>query len=288
MGTIHALYTMEEVYIILVILATLYQTALSSSIPILCVMTHCLTEFTQCSLDKQCMEILTCLSDCDQADAECSFTCGMGSEAGKNHHFVNLLKCMVENDCMDKYPESGRCLATDDQALDITDYDMVAGDWWTVWGQSCGQEDSHGVWSGAYDWYPCSHARFIQVEENEWVNNTTYCPGSNSMCNGELIVTVPQVYWSSPGVLRHDYPQAEAPVVPQIEDWKWLWISGDWAVVVWCGSNPMLEYNGAFVLSRHRSNGTIPAELEGEIKDQLRMYNMDLSTMCLTDSTECS
>ena len=76
------------------------------------------------------------------------------------------------------------------------------------------------------------------------------------------------VYWSSPGVLRHDYPQSEAPVVPQIEDWKWMWVSEDnnWAVVVWCGSNPMLDYNGALVLSRTRSDGTLPPELEPVIR----------------------
>ena len=28
---------------------------------ILCVMTHCLTEFTQCSMDPECMTILNCL-----------------------------------------------------------------------------------------------------------------------------------------------------------------------------------------------------------------------------------
>jgi len=267
------------------VLASIGQTA---SIPIMCVMTHCLPEMTRCSMDSECLAILTCLSGCEPSDAECSFTCGMGGDAGKNEHFTDLLKCMVENECMDKYEESGSCLAADSQALDITDYDMVAGDWWTVWGQSCGQEDDLGTWSGAYDWYPCSHARFIQVEEEEWVNNTTYCAGSDSVCEGEVLVTVPKVYWSSPGVLRHDYPQSEAPVVPQIEDWKWMWISGDWAIVVWCGSNPMLEYNGAFVLSRNPSDGTIPTNLEGEIREQLQLYGMNLDTMCLTDSTHCA
>merc|ERR1712013_772594 len=151
----------------------------------MCVMTHCLPEMTRCSMDSECLAILTCLSGCEPSDAECSFTCGMGGDAGKNEHLTDLLKCMVENECMDKYEESGSCLATDSQALDITDYDMVAGDWWTVWGQSC--------------------ARFLQVEEEEWVNNTTYCAGSDSICEGEVLVTVPKVYWSSPGVLRHDY-----------------------------------------------------------------------------------
>ena len=81
-------------------------------------------------------------------------------------------------------------------------------------------------------------------------------------------MTVPQVYWSVPGVLRHDYPQSEAPVIPQIEDWKWMWISEDnnWAIVIWCGSNPMLDYNGAFVLSRHRSDGTLEPDMEPTIR----------------------
>ena len=102
------------------------QTCLAAEVPILCVMTHCLTEFTQCSFDKQCMDILNCLKDCEPSDAECSFTCGMGTEAGKNPHFVDLLKCMVDNGCMDKYDDSGACLATDEEALPITDYELVS------------------------------------------------------------------------------------------------------------------------------------------------------------------
>ena len=73
----------------------------------------------------------------------------------------------------------------------------------------------------------------------------------------------------------------------QIEDWKWVWISGDWAVVVWCGSNPMLEYNGGFVLSREKSDGTLPPELEDEIKNILETFGMKLEGMCRTDSTGC-
>ena len=49
----------------------------------------------------------------------------------------------------------------------------------------------------------------------------------------------------------------------------------------------MLEYNGAFVLSRNRSDGTIPTNLEKDIRDQLKLYGMSLDTMCMTDSTNC-
>jgi len=254
----------------------------SSAPPVLCIMTHCLAQFTQCSLDKECMAVLNCFSDCDPTDTGCAFSCG-GSPL-----FTSLLVCMVEHHCVEEYPESGKCLATDDQAMDITNYDLVAGDWWTVWGQSCGQEDEYGVWSGSYDWVPCAHHRIVQLDDDQWVNNTTFCPGLDSQCTGNMITTVPRVHWSSPGVLRHEYPQSEAPIVPQIEDRKWMWIKDDWALVVWCGYNPVQVFNGAFVLSRRRSNGSIPVELELEIREQLEMYGMDLDTMCLTDSTKCS
>ena len=90
-----------------------------------CIMTHCLKEMNQCYFDKPCMDILNCFSDCEPDDAECNFTCGMGTDALKNPHFMSLMQCMVENECLDKYPESGACLATNDQALDISDFDLV-------------------------------------------------------------------------------------------------------------------------------------------------------------------
>ena len=49
----------------------------------------------------------------------------------------------------------------------------------------------------------------------------------------------------------------------------------------------MLEYNGGFVLSREKSDGTLPPELEGEIKNILETFGMKLEGMCRTDSTGC-
>ena len=68
----------------------------------------------------------------------------------------------------------------------------MAGDWWTVYGESCGQLDGHGDWSGSHDWVPCSHARFLQVEEEEWINNTTFCVGSDSVC--QVSIYLSQIY----------------------------------------------------------------------------------------------
>ena len=92
----------------------------------MCIMTHCLSEVAQCSVDTECLNILNCFNECEPTDAECNFTCGMGSEALKNHLFVELLKCMVDNGCLDKYEDSGVCLAKDQEALPISDYELVS------------------------------------------------------------------------------------------------------------------------------------------------------------------
>ena len=60
-----------------------------------------------------------------------------------------------------------------------------------------------------------------------------------------------QVFWLAPGILRNDYPSSEAPLTPQVQDWKIIWTKEDWMFVVWCGYNPMVKYNGAFLLSRY-------------------------------------
>ena len=71
---------------------------------------------------------------------------------------------------------------------------------------------------GGYDWYPCQHGRFETVEEGEWINNTTYCNGKDSQCTSEIIVTIPKLSLPSPGVVRHDYPQGQAPIIPQVSN----------------------------------------------------------------------
>jgi len=250
----------------------------------ICTMLYCPFQLAACEFDAECRTLLTCMGTCTPDDPGCFFNCGLNGEAGQNEHFLAFLYCVIDHHCMDDYEESGACLATDEEALPIEDYGVVAGDWWTVYGQSCGQAN----WTGAYDWVPCSHARIFELEDDYWINNTTFCAGQDSVCDGEVLVTIPQVYWTNPGVLRHDYPQTEAPLVPQLEDWKWMWINGDWAFVIWCGSNPMLAYNGAFILSRNQSDGTMPEYIRQEAVAQLAKYGLTLEGMCLTDSTQCA
>merc|ERR1719348_13625 len=261
--------------------------ASDGSNPMTCIITHCMTEVIACQTDAECKGILDCMGECEPDDTGCAYECGMTGDAGKNPHYLDLLYCMIDNDCMDRYPNSGMCIAGDLQAIQTEDFGLVAGEWWTVYGQSCGQTEDGIEWNGAYDWVPCSHARFYEVENGDWVNNTTFCYGSDSVCDTPIEVTVPIVYWDRPGVLRHDYPQSEAPLVPQIEDWKWMYVNGDWAFVVWCAHNPILIYNGAFVLSRNRSDGTMPEDVEIAMREEIAKYGLKLETMCLTDSTWC-
>ena len=128
---------MNNIHLSLLLLGTFLPGLHGQSL--LCMMTRCSTEVMECFTDPACAEILTCLSKCAEGDAECPFSCGMGSEAGKNPHFVSLMSCIMEHECMPRYEESGACLAEDSEALDTVDYGLVAGDWWTVYGQSCGQ-----------------------------------------------------------------------------------------------------------------------------------------------------
>merc|ERR1711963_9083 len=153
---------------------------------------------------------------------------------------------------------------------DITDLEQVKGDWWVLKGQNCGQDE---LWHGGADGLPCQHGRFEKVDEGNWINNTTFCFGKDSQCTSDTIVTIPKIYLSSPGVVRHDYPESEAPVVPQIEDWKFMAIPDpDWAFVIWCGHNPILNYNGAFVISRKRNLETLTPEVDNKLREAAEKY----------------
>merc|ERR1711860_57761 len=245
---------------------------------------ECGAEILHCVSDPVCLKSLTCLGTCDASDAECAYTCGMYAE--DNQAFLDFMQCSADVGCMPDYPEDGVCLATPDQALQyITDLDQVKGEWWMLRGANCGQEG----WPGGYDWYPCQHSRIIDLEdEDRWINNQTYCAGSNSPCSSEIFVTTADAYMLSPGVSRNDYPVGQAPIVPQLEDWHWIsFPDPDWAFVAWCGTNPALDYNGALILSRHRNYDLLTPEVEAELRAAVASVGLDWDSMCATDNTDC-
>ena len=89
---------------------------------------------------------------------------------------------------------------------------QIAGHWWVVKGQNCGQEG----WPSGLDNYPCQHSRFIELSDGSWINNVTYCHGSDSMCSTDIFVVTPDVSLKSQGVVLTDYPEGEAPMLPQV------------------------------------------------------------------------
>ena len=75
--------------------------------------------------------------------------------------FETLLQCMSAHQCFPEVPPDGKNLASEvDTVQEISELDMVAGDWWVVKGVNCGQDN---VWVGGYDWYPCQHQRYVKL-----------------------------------------------------------------------------------------------------------------------------
>ena len=133
---------------------------------------------------------------------------------------------------------------------------------------------------------------FYSSLDGSWINNTTFCGGNDSKClNDKYYVTVPQIYIEAdrPGIVVHDYPLGQAPLVPQIEDWKFVSIPHpDWALVVWCGHNPLIQFNGAYIISRQRSLDNIPKEVEEEFRRVAPQFSLDYDQLCVSDNTKCA
>ena len=57
--------------------------------------------------------------------------------------------------------------------------------------------------------------------------------------------------------------------------------------VMWCGTNPALDYNGAFVLSRHKTQASISQETEQVFREVATKHGVDYDAMCVSDNTQC-
>ena len=54
-----------------------------------------------------------------------------------------------------------------------------------------------------------------------------------------------------------------------MEKWHLVARAGDFLLVVWCGENPALQYNGAFLLSRHRTAAGLQPAAEQQFREVL-------------------
>jgi len=252
--------------------------------PEVCLALHCAIQTGTCYLDSDCKKVLECLQGCvgRPDESPCQFECETTLGNG-NQKFESLLQCMADNSCFPEVPPDGKCLAEDDQTVQtLTDLKQVEGEWWVTRGISCGQEG----WRGGFDRYPCQHARYFRTETG-WVNNITCSTKPEYTLDTEIIATYTLASLPKPGIIQLDYTN-DVPLLPQVENWKIVsFPSEDYMMVFWCGTNPALDYNGGFVVSRSRTEEGMPAEVEAELRRVATSFGVDYDAMCIPDNTLC-
>ena len=54
-----------------------------------------------------------------------------------------------------------------------------------------------------------------------------------------------------------------------------------------CGTNFAINYNGAFLFSRSRTEAGLPAEAETAFREVAAQHGVDRDSMCVSDNTQC-
>lgn len=254
-----------------------------------CIVANCGVPAAKCFTNKQCILTVGCINACmldnlyqPEKVAQCAYICEM-TAGYENQEFLDLMKCMLDGGCLDQYPDDGPCIGTDEDAdQSVTKMEDIEGDWWVIRGVNCGDSP----YPGGYDWYPCQHERFERQESGQWINNVTYCGGSRDSCDSNIIVTIANVSMPRPGVVHHDY--TDAPLEPQSEDWRLVsFPHKDWALMLWCGKLPVLNYAGGIAISRHRSDENMPPEVLEVFKTTLISHGLDWGKMCPSNNHHC-
>jgi len=254
-----------------------------------CIAKNCASFMGRCTLDKKCMQTTGCINICmldnfytwDKV-AECAYICEM-THGYENEAFTDMMRCMLNNGCLEQYPQDGPCIGSNEDAIDtVTKMEDIEGDWWVIRGLNCGSPP----YPGGYDWYPCQHERFIKQENGQWINNVTYCGGVKDKCRTDIIVTIANVSLPAPGVVHHDY--TDAPLEPQSEDWRLVsWPHPDYALMLWCGRLPVLDYSGGIAISRKKSDEEMPPEVLAEFRRVLSSHGLDWDLMCPSNNHHC-
>lgn len=255
----------------------------------MCIATTSKLLAARCMTDLQCLKTIGCINTCmldnlhtfDKV-AQCAYLCEM-THGYENEPFTDLMKSMLNNGCLDQYPDDGPCIGSDDDAVQhATKMEDIEGDWWVIRGVNCGDDP----YPGGYDWYPCQHERFIKQESGQWINNVTYCGGKQDHCTTDIIVTIANVSMPMPGVVHHDY--TDAPLEPQSEDWRLVsFPHKDWALMLWCGRLPVLDYSGGIAISRHKTDENMPPEVLAEFSSVLKSHGLDWDKMCPSNNNHC-
>lgn len=266
-----------------------YEKPEATLYPLPCVATRCAGKVASCVADPACRSAAWCSNLCTlyqpmEKVAACAYICEM-THGYENPHFIDLVKCFVNEKCLRPYPRDGICKGENKDAVQtIKSLVQVEGDWWVIRGLNCGWGD----YPGGYDGYPCQHERFIKQAGGQWINNVTYCAGANNKCTSRMIVTIANISLPQPGVVHHEY--TDAPLAPQKEDWRILsWPGeGDYIFMLWCGELPILKYNGGIVLSRKRNELDIPHDIKLEFRQLAAKHDIDYEKdLCPSNNDHC-
>jgi len=255
----------------------------------ICIASNCKMTAVDCFSNLKCAQTIGCINTCllDNIDSEdkvaaCAYLCEM-TYGYENRQFLEIIDCMLTNKCLLQYPEDGPCIGGNQDAItSVKTMKDIEGDWWVLRGLNCGE----GNYPGGYDWYPCQHERFIKSASGQWINNVTYCGGQENKCSTDMIVTIANVSMEVPGVVHHSY--TDAPLSPQEEDWRLVSMPHpDYALMLWCGRLPVLDYAGGIVISKHRTDKNMPRDVEKEFRKVLKSHGLDWDKMCPSDNDHC-
>jgi len=255
-----------------------------------CIGAYCKKVTADCFMDDKCRQTVGCVQLCtldliDEPEriAECAYICEMTS-GYENQQFWDMMKCMVENSCLDRYPDDGPCIGTDEDAIkSLKSMEDIKGDWWVIAGVNCGQSREY---PGGYDWYPCQHERFTKEPSGQWINTVTFCNGKNDVCTSEIITTIANVSMPKNGVVHVEY--LDAPLEPQIENWRIVSMpTPDYALVMWCGQLPVLDYNGVIAISRHRNGNKMPKKVEDDFRRVMSKHGLNWDEVCRSNNDHC-
>ena len=63
----------------------------------------------------------------------------------------------------------------------------------------------------------------------------------------------------------------------------------DYVFVAWCATGPLVDHNGAFVLSRERNLAGLAdlLEVEAELEATAERLGIDYDAMCVSDNKDC-
>jgi len=256
----------------------------------ICIGLNCKMHAAKCFTNAECIQTNVCIVGCmnENVDswervAACAYICEM-TYGYENEEFFNLMGCMLDNQCLVDYPDDGPCIGTDQDALkNITSLEQIEGDWWVIRGVNCGQSAEY---PGGYDWYPCQQERFTKNKVGQWMNTCTYCAGQNNECTTGNIVTMANISLPQPGVVEVLY--LDAPLEPQHEHWRIVsQPHPDYALVLWCGRLPVMNYNGIFVISRKRNDKAMPKYAVEEFRRVLKQHAINWDDMCPSDNEHC-